>query len=267
VWGFLSTIIDGGAYKDDRLVIVSWPSEVERVRVRRHERVTVAVPCVIELPDGSQADAKIVDLSAGGCATDSRAVVEEGIRVSISFLLTSSGFRADRLSAVVRSSRRDRRGEYRYGLQFINVDDATRGGIDMFVTRELVRQRSGGSTRSCVVVVSGNPLDLQSAQVAFAGQDWEVVGATGVLDLGFVVGTHQVRAVLIAAEQGGMGAFDICRVLRQSPSTAELPVVIYGGEEDAVQKHASAERAVRWIRDMGAANTLVPLISAAGSAS
>jgi len=60
-------ILDRGSGPFFSFVRVSWPNEFTSVRIRKHERVEVNVPCTVQPLGGPSFQAEISDVSTGGC--------------------------------------------------------------------------------------------------------------------------------------------------------------------------------------------------------
>jgi c-di-GMP-binding flagellar brake protein YcgR len=59
IWGFYSHLKSNVQDRVGFMIEVEWPESVSKVRLRRHERVDIALPCRLFLEDGSQISAPL----------------------------------------------------------------------------------------------------------------------------------------------------------------------------------------------------------------
>jgi c-di-GMP-binding flagellar brake protein YcgR len=130
---------------------LAYPTQLERVEVRQSERVSVAIPVVVNTADGGKVAAEVRDLSASGALLIAHATLgRPGDRVTLDLQLISGQMNrtlpmkasvrnAGALSHTPGSSPR-----YRCGLQFVELADADRLFLLGFVYERLSASRGFG---------------------------------------------------------------------------------------------------------------------------
>ncbi|MBX3176105.1 MAG: PilZ domain-containing protein [Candidatus Hydrogenedentes bacterium] len=249
VWGVSVSFVEelqGGA---SRLVQMSWPREVARVQVRRHERVAVQAPCDLYDSGGGSMPGTISDISGGGCSVLARRELEVGSRVLLSFQMPD-GVRIDKRPVIVRNRRPVTGGLIKYGCQFQEQDGQDRN-IEFFVNRSIASARGGVVATPHLVLLSPREADADEARRALASAHCEIVAAAGVLDLGYLLRTCQPAGVIMSLDQAGLTAVEILPLIRQSPGMAALPIFVYGG--GAGLDDAMAHGATHCVNDLSLA--------------
>ena len=104
VWGFSAVFAEQGMNAGFPLIQMYWPREVARVQVRKHERVAIQTPCVVELTDGQRVSATIGDLSGGGCSVHANTEIDVGSSLYLTFRMPDGG-QVNRRPVIVRNRR------------------------------------------------------------------------------------------------------------------------------------------------------------------
>lgn len=256
VWGVSVSFVEELQGGTARLVQLSWPREVARVQVRRHERVPVQAPCDLFDSGGGSLPGTIADISGGGCSVLARRELEVGSRVLLSFQMPD-GVRIDMRPVIVRNRRPVAGGLIKYGCQFQEQDGQDRN-IEFFVNRSIASARGGMVATPHLVLLSPRNPDIEEARRALASAHCEIVAAAGVLDLGYLLRTCQPAGVLMAFDQGGFTAIEILPIIRQSPGMAALPIFVYGG--GARLDEVMALGATHCVNDLSLAAEILPYL-------
>lgn len=124
---------------------LAWPSTVESTRFRSAPRVDTDIPAIVDLTDGSHAEAALGDIGVGGALLKSHAllgVCDEVLKVR--FRLPGADSAEMALSAQIRNSQEplERGARNRYGVQWINLEDLSRLRVENFVYEQLLESRS-----------------------------------------------------------------------------------------------------------------------------
>lgn len=111
------------------LIYLSYPKSVEKISLRRYNRIQTQIPAFIEVPiEGKirKLEGNILDLSVGGCLLDIGVHEEEAVsldidnRVKISFTLVNSGEYVEGILAVVKRVQKTPDNTMA-GMQFIDL--------------------------------------------------------------------------------------------------------------------------------------------------
>jgi len=136
--GFRSIVLKEGTARSP-FVFVMWPEEFEVVRVRRHERVPVQIPCTLTKWDEQDLSAELRDISAGGCAVWCAQRLSLGEPLKLSCGLPDGGA-IEKAPVEVRSVH-ERGGSFSAGCEFVPCDTATSSTVQLFVTAMLEQFR------------------------------------------------------------------------------------------------------------------------------
>lgn len=227
VWGFSAAFSDQGFESGYPIYQLYWPREVARVQVRKHERVAIKTPCTIEFEDGTQCQATVGDLSGGGCSLVVATEIAVGSPLRLSFRMPDGG-NVSRRPVIVRNRRVVGGEAIQYGCQFQAADEKDHG-IQLFVARKIAAVRGESVPHPQVLVLTRNERDLEMVQQALAGQPYEVIEASGILDLGYRLHSCEAAAIMISAEQRELSATEVLSLIRQTPGLDSLPLFLYGG--------------------------------------
>lgn len=126
---------------------LAWPVNVEGTRFRSAPRVDTDIPAVVELADGSRAEAALGDIGVGGALLKSHALL--GVRdetLNVRFRLPGADNAEMVLTAQIRNCQEpvERGARNRYGVQWINPDDISRLRVENFVYEQLLESRATG---------------------------------------------------------------------------------------------------------------------------
>lgn len=224
VWGFISSILDPGAQTPLGLVIVHWPAQANRIRMRAHDRIQLSIPCQIFGHGAEGIPALLDDLSLGGCSIRSSHLFALQEEIRLSFQLPGCGA-MEELNAVIRNVRKGPDRTILYGCQFASLSNGSEIGV-YIANREF---RSDTPKRPQVLVLTANEADRALVQRALNGDTFEVVVVRNLLELGFRLWTGQPAAIMVCEEQRQLSALEACRIIKASPGIASVPLIVYGG--------------------------------------
>lgn len=260
VWGFTSRAAESGAGADNSLIQLTWPQEVARIQVRKYERVVVKVPCEIHLSDDTTADGTIGDVSGGGCSMVSpvRLAVDDIIHLSFRM---PEGVQVTRRPVRIRSRRPGGLNQFKYGCQFQEQKEADRN-LELFVARKKATERGEAAPHPQLLVLSRSSEDIEIAQQALEASAYEIVAASGILDLGHRLHTCNAAGILISFEQRELSAIEVLSLIRQTEGMEEMPVFLYGGSEDMREKARSlgAAQCIATLAELDAVLACLPEI-------
>ncbi|HPO14287.1 MAG TPA: PilZ domain-containing protein [Candidatus Hydrogenedentes bacterium] len=249
VWGFYTLISDPSPDREDRMIRLAWPKEVQHVHLRRHERIKVTIPCVIKMVDGSVSEGMIQDMSYGGGCIVSEVRAWEGMKIWLSFTLPD-GVQVEALPMQVKNRRPGNGAESFLGCAFVDEKEAERSGIGMFVNRMITMERGQAAAHAHVLLLSGVEEELGILQESVGNPAMVVRSVNGVVDLFHQIRVHIPQAVFINAVQRDMSAFDICRILRGTAGLEGIQIAVYGGELGQVQEKAVAAGASLYLGEL-----------------
>lgn len=239
IWGFHTQVLSNQVYANDRQIQVQWPDEIERIRIRNHDRVSLRAMCRASYPDGSFVEGDLLDLSAGGCRVLLHEDLVIGTPLYLSFALPAGNEVENRL-ATVRNRRPAPKAGVIYGFQFADIEDSERHGIDLFVARQLAGQRGEESPHPQVVLCSPNREDLRRLRGALQALGTEVIAAGTLLQLGRALDSGRTVALLVNTEQPRLPALEICLAVKEDVKTRDIPVIIYGGGAEADNQYRAS---------------------------
>lgn len=254
VWGFSAAFSDQGFESGYPIYQLYWPREVARVQVRKHERVAIKTPCTIEFEDGTQRQATVGDLSGGGCSLVVATEIAVGSPLRLSFKMPDGG-NVSRRPVIVRNRRVVGGEGIQYGCQFQAADEKDHG-IQLFVARKIAAVRGESAPHLQILVLSRNERDLEMVQQCLAGQPYEVIEASGILDLGYRLHSCEAVAILISAEQKELSATEVLSLIRQSPGMEQIPLFLYGGGE-GLRDQARHSGATLCLNDLSDTNLIL----------
>jgi c-di-GMP-binding flagellar brake protein YcgR len=126
---------------------LAWPVSVEGTRFRSAPRVDTDIAAVVELTDGSKAEAALGDIGVGGALLKSHTLL--GLRdeeLKVRFRLPGADNAEMMLIAQIRNCQEpvERGARNRYGVQWVAPDDLSRLRVENFVYEQLLESRAAG---------------------------------------------------------------------------------------------------------------------------
>lgn len=244
-------------------VLVSWPTEVRRVEVRKHERIVSLVQVNVVTEDGTWLKGQLRDLSAGGCKLFLKAPSDTGSTVSLSFSLPDGSTLED-VRALVKSVNPFGKGAL-VSCQFDDGEEEAREEVDLYVASALdeVRARHLPNRRR-VVVVDSSPKLISSLRRALSQRGFDVATATGAVDGFAVMRTTLPHAILINQAQMPVHGFDLVRILRATPGFKKVPIFLYGPDDAILKTRSSAAGATDYIPYLVSASRIADTVLRGG---
>jgi hypothetical protein len=255
VFGFTARFGDAMTDIDFPLLQLHWPHEIARLQVRKHERVPIHISCTLHLEGDQEESGTIGDLSGGGCSIVSSHELPVDTALRISFRMPE-GAQVDRRPILIRNSSPIGTSGFKYGCQFQEEKEEDRD-IALFVARKIATDRGEEAPHPQVLVLSRDDEDVQTAQHALHNSLYEVVAASGILDLGHRLKTYNAVGILISHELKELSALDMLTLLKESTAFGEIPLFLYGGDQ-ALRDQAMNKGAALCIEDLANANDIVP---------
>lgn len=257
-WAFHTTITDVTSVRSGYLVRVAWPEECYRVLLRRHERIKVASPCIIQAPGGFEASATLLDLSTGGCCFSSHDDIETVGGMTISFVLPD-GLTVEEEPILIRSRRGDDSGGFKYGCEFTNTAAGERSGVGLYVSKTLAQQREGAG--NYILLVTQTAADAGALQPLCTDSGCSISVATSILDACHQIRESRPTIVLINEQQRIASASLLCDIIRGVPGYETLPIGVYGGPELEIQPQGNA---ILWLPSLSSPAPLKSFLDALG---
>jgi hypothetical protein len=229
VMGFRAIVLKNAPRGEERFLQIKWPTGVQRVCVRRNERVAIELSCMIRMPDRSILKGAITDLSAGGCAIRTHAYLRQEEVFEISFCLPDGGKVKGLSARVCKESAHSGRG-FLFGCVFLSNETEDRFDISFAVARLLARQRQDRPTHPMVLLLSEDQHDVERAQAALNPAGCEVLSATDLLDAGFKLHSYPCKALLVDGAYEALPVGVMCASIRKTGRYRDLPILVYGAK-------------------------------------
>lgn len=224
--GFDAEVL-GGDECEVPQVRLSWPSSIELIRMRQHERIETQLACSVDFPDGARFAGLVTDLSVGGCCLQSLAAPAAApptqLTVSLEF---PNGCRIEGLTAVVRSARQ---ASYLHaGCQFVQLDEPQRQDLFLYVSTTLAVHRHGDEPLQTVLLLDAHAESAQTLATAFEEERVQAVVTRTVVDAFFRLRVVRPMAFLIGGQDGAMDPGAVARAVRMANGLETLPLYVYG---------------------------------------
>lgn len=237
IWGFYSHLKSNVQDSVSFMIEVEWPESVSKVRLRRHERVDIALPCRLFLEDGSQISARLQDLSAGGCRLQTALHLNTGNVLKISFDMPDAA-KVDCIPIEVQNRKELEGGESEFGCSFLDMEESALCGIGAYVARVIAKRRGQEHRHPCVLLLTneaGDAIPLRNALKEFPMCD--VMVSTGFFDAGYRLMHYAPLALLIHGAFQDPSAREIDAMLHEVPSLKAMPVIVYNAPATEVETH------------------------------
>ena len=254
-WTFQASIIDSWTVLGDHHVRYSWPEHVEQVRVRKHDRVDAILPCNVIGEEGTWVKGQIRDLGAGGCRLIVKTPPEAGSNLHLSFTLPD-GTTIEDVQTVVRSIAPLGQGAA-LGCQFADgTTDAARQ-VELFVATHIEQTRAAARNTRRVLVIERNSKIASHLRRSLENRGFDVAIAGGLVDGFSVLKSLTPTAVMVNIEQSQLPGTEVCRIVRNTPEYRNLPVFIYGRDDEEHERRAMDAGASGYLPYILSANKIV----------
>jgi len=229
--------------------------------VRKHERVHVEVPCVVETDDEGTVQAEMMDVSAGGCKLRSSKNLDLGTATRLSFTLPD-GSSIEGLTATVRGAHALEKGA-ELGLQFGDDQIFALTNVQVYVTTVLESGRGGEPDEPHIVFIDPEPTSVKAVRNELEALGFRVTVATTVVDGLSLVRVAGPRAVLVNQGQPELDGIGVCRCVKAPPRYRSLPVFVYGGGDKSIEKQVTEAGATSYLPSIEQTDGIVQAIKAA----
>jgi CheY-like chemotaxis protein/c-di-GMP-binding flagellar brake protein YcgR len=245
---FQAEILDCAIKKKRRQFHLSWPKDMQHLTVRRHERVKVNVPAVLECDGGEKRSCSVRDVSKDGCGLLMDEELSAGTIVKISFTLPD-GCAIDGADLIVRSCTSTKDGEV-LGCQFFASDHSTREDVEFYVSSILARGQHSGEEVGRVQIIDPQPDNLEALQAQLEKHGVVVSVQSNVVDGLFRLRLAPPHALLLSEDQGAINGVELCNVVRSGRGFGDLPIHIHGQAGKSLKDVALGAGATGYFDDL-----------------
>lgn len=228
VCGFSSEFLDSGATRPP-LFRIAWPSALETLSLRQHDRASVDVECMVALPCGTTLQGRMEDISAGGCRVVLPEKMVEHTEVLLDFAL--DGVHAFRgIQAAVCSSK-GKEDAFPTGLRFCGLSPSDQHTIDLFAATQTSGLRTAQAAEPEAVLLQGSE-ETGRALSELAHKDGiKLTCVAKVADLFRLIGARPFAAAVLAASHPQLPGSQVAHLLHDSDGGARIPIALLGGGE------------------------------------
>lgn len=228
IWGFYSKIRGNIQDSVGYILEVLWPERVSTIRLRRHERAEVNLPCMLYLGDGSQIRGQLNDLSAGGCRVQTSLQLKKGDLLGISFDMLGAA-RVDRIPIEVQNHFKIEDAPDEYGCSFLDMEESALCGIGAYVARIVAERRGHESQHRCVLLFSNNPDDAITLRKAIKDIPFcDVMVTTEFLETVYRLMHYAPLALVVQGNSQDLSPQETAAIVHEAPALRTLPVIAYG---------------------------------------
>lgn len=259
-WGFYTAVMESSPSKYHNLLWLAWPQDASCVMLRRHERVSVQVPCVLHVEDEAVVRATVRDISASGCCISGDSfILHAETRMRATFLLPD-GAVIEEIPILVRNQQTGVGAGHRYGCEFLDIPEADRETISFFILKALSAQRGGASTGASLLLLTDNDATVGHLQAVGRAEDLNILTANCVVDMCFQLRAFSPKALLLDVTHAETGIPELCGMVHKTHGIGDMPIVLLGALPWREEQRAIAAGAQASVRDVGALTSLQPLL-------
>lgn len=247
---FEANVLDWRVDKSYPVFRVSWPHEIRYMNLRRHPRIATDLLCEASINNRTNVWGNLLDISLGGCRFYVPVAVRRDARIAVSFTLPN-GVELGGVAAEVRHTYLSREG-MGVGAQcdFSRLADGHRRALEFFIQTTVERQGAQGVTAPRVLFLDRNREQVAAIEPFLKRRRVDVLVASELIE---GIGWLQVSgpaAMFINAEQGEMSALDVCRLIKNTATFKNMPVVIYGGNDPLLKQLATSAGAMGYFPNL-----------------
>ncbi len=221
---------------------VSWPSHIETVAFRKHERIKVNVPCEMMVED-AVAKGVIEDMSLGGCRIQTEEPLPKDTVTLLSFTLPD-GHTLSKVKCIIRNVQKLGQHLSSMGCEFIKGQVTVETNVSFYIATALGRDALE-SEKDRILVIDDRSASLTLCKRLLGGRGFDAVAASGTLDGVSLLRISPPRAVMIAASQGDFPCAHAVRLIRATRDFEALPVFVFGAEDEKAQHELLAAGATQ----------------------
>jgi CheY-like chemotaxis protein len=241
-------------------VRLSWPSEIQRVQFRKHERIDVNILGTITLDDGTEFGCVIEDISCDGCGVVSEREIAAEASIALTCTLPDGGI-IDHVPLYIRSNRPDGMGGAVLGCQFSASDHATRRDVEFLVFSMTARLREPSTSQGHVLFVDPKPSEIESLVKHLEDGGMGVSVLSDIVDGLFQMRLTPPDVLFLCASQDSISGIDLCTIVRRSRGFESLPVFIYGAPTADAKDQAAEAGATGFVDPLADAGEIARLIA------
>ncbi len=245
-----------------RIVYMSWPSELRLQLVRQDPRADLEAPCTIVMSSGSTVEGTLLQLSLHGCRLHAPGCDADDLPVTCSFRLPN-GFPIEGLAC-------ERRHTFAsedtvvFGCKTdgAGLTPAAQNAIDYFVMMSMSFSKLDTVSDQRVLLL-GESIACEPALVEwFTAQGLSLVGCATAIELFARLQSTGARMVFLDADLQDPTSVEIARILQQSEGFADARVVFYGGDPASVPAKAD-QSGVAYLAELDAkSDALLEIVNA-----
>lgn len=244
-WSFEASVQDNWVERYSHHFRLSWPTAIRRIVTRKHDRIEAIMPCNVVLDDGAWLKGQIRDIGAGGCRLCLKSPPETGSAIHISFTMPD-GTTLEDVKSIVRTTTPFGKGAF-IGCQFDETEKGVQQEVELFVSTQLEQHRTRKRDCKRVLVIERDPKLASSLQQALERRSFDVVVTSGLVE-GFALLRSMLPSVLMVNYgHSQLPGPTVCRVVHATPGFRNLPIFLYGGDDDEQRKQALEAGATGYI--------------------
>lgn len=225
--GYEGAVLDLGPRSLVSHMYVSWPNDLRRIQVRKHERVKTVATCSVKVINRPQpVTGEIRDVSVGGCALFLPTPLTVGTHIRI-WATLPDGAAWDGVSANVRRIRPTHEGAL-HGCRFENPAESLKTDLQLFVADALERIRVPDTSACRVMVMDPNLKVADAIREELSRNGYQVTTAQNLVEAFYRLRASYPHAVLVNQDQKPLSGVEICRLVKNAHAHHNVPILIYG---------------------------------------
>jgi len=234
---FETQILNWDNWGDNCRVRIAWPTVIETVSFRSHERSEVCLDCTLSQSDKPDVKGVIQDISLSGCGILLPVHVCKDTTVTLSFTLSDGHF-LEGVKAVVRNGRRVGEEAFIMGCEFAGNQEHIQSEIGFFIATMCGRGEAGERRAGRVLIIDDSSERSAPLWRALTERGCEAYLASTAVDGLARLRLVGAKALVLNQEQQDLDPVAIVRLLRATHGLETLPVFVYGGNEAELRKKA-----------------------------
>lgn len=236
VHAFNSKVIDWDKGQNIPQVRVSWPSRIDSVNVRKHQRVNVNLMSMVKIGGREAQPAEVLDISRGGCALKLKSPVMKGDTVTI--IIDRINIHIQDLRAEVKNIRL-KGSDLILGCSFIPNQTKQINEVSFLISSSLEVMRDSSMEKK-VLILDKNESSANQLQSLIYEHSLKVVVADSTIDAFHRIMTCSPGVILLRDNQDHVSANLIIKLLRENNALKKTPVILYDSKEspDQAEVHA-----------------------------
>ena len=234
---FQTRIVSWDNWGDNCRLRVAWPTAIEIVPLRSHERSKVHLDCTVSQSDKADVKGVIQDISLGGCGILLPVQLCKDTTVTLALTLSDGRF-LEGVKAVVRNERRVGEEGFLMGCEFVEDREHIQSEIGFFIATMFGRGEAGKGAARRVLIIDDRSERSAPLWRALTERGCQAFLASNAVDGLARLRLVGVKALVINQEQQDLDSLAMVRLLRATHGLETLPVFVYGGDEAELQQKA-----------------------------